>query len=177
MISQPLILEYFVTKKFSTLPPYNVQNAFSKYSPSHRLWSCGSLVRSVTSYGLDNPGIQILVGTKDFSFLCNIQTGCAVRTNHLPIQWVLEVNHGRCEADHSPPYGGDIKNERSCTSAPPICLKSCVQKTFTFYCTNCELPLRPYTSSCVVYFTKVPLRMSVFSDIFCFIECCQKKGT
>jgi hypothetical protein len=36
------------------------------------------------------------------------------------------------EADHSPPSNADVKNERSCTSAPTPCL---------YVCTGAPLPL------------------------------------
>ena len=46
------------------------------------------------------------------------------------IQCVLGVRHSGHEADHLPPLSGEVKNERSYTSSPPICLHSMQRESF-----------------------------------------------
>ena len=35
------------------------------------------------------------------------------------------------DVDHSPPFSAKVKNQRSCTSAPPLCLHGVVKENVT----------------------------------------------
>ena len=67
------------------------------------------------------------VRARYFSFLQNSRP--AVRPTQPPIEWVKGT--GR-DINHSPPSSAEVKNERSYTCVPPICLRGVDKENFTF---------------------------------------------
>jgi hypothetical protein len=72
-----------------------------------------SSVSIALGYGLDDRGsrVRFPMGARNFSLHHRVQNG-----SQPPIQWVrgalsLGVKRSGREADHSPPYSADIKNE------------------------------------------------------------------
>lgn len=62
-------------------------------------------------------------------------SGPALGPTKLPIQWVVVdfsmwVKPLTCEADHLPSSSANINKERSCTSAPPVCLMGMSRDNF-----------------------------------------------
>ena len=53
----------------------------------------------------------------------------------------LEVKRSGREVNHSPPSSADVKNEWSCTSAPPVCLRGMDRSKFPRICAT-DLPYR-----------------------------------
>jgi len=68
-------------------------------------------------------GLQILIGTRDFSSLQNVQTGCVAHPSY-------SMGTGpRPEFGHTSASSAGVKNECSCTVTPPICFQG-VEKNF-----------------------------------------------
>ena len=79
----------------------------------HHIYHFGAGVAQSVLRGdceLDSPKFEILAAARDFSLVHNFQTGSVAH----PASWR--------DASHLPPSIADVKNEWSCTSAPPICL-------------------------------------------------------
>jgi hypothetical protein len=89
----------------------------------------------------------------------------ALGPTQLPIQWVtgdlpLGVKQPEREADHSPPYSAEVKNEWSYTSSPPIRLNGMmlnlkIIETTLLYFTLLYFILLYYTLLCFALLYRV----------------------
>jgi hypothetical protein len=80
----------------------------------------------ILSYGLNDLGFESRQAQKIYLFTKTLRL--VLGPTQPPIQWVPgtfppEVKRKMCEADHSPSFNADVKNEWSYTSTPP-CLHS-----------------------------------------------------
>jgi hypothetical protein len=89
-----------------------------------KIRSSGSIV---SDYGLDDQAIEVRSPTGAyFSSSPCIQTGSGAHPASYPVGTGAPFPGGKArpgrDADHLPPSSAEVKNERSYTSSPPMCL-------------------------------------------------------
>jgi hypothetical protein len=74
-----------------------------------QMWWLGSVVGTVTAYGLDGPGIESW-WRQDFPHLSRM----VLRSTQPPVQWVPGLSGGKVrpgrDTDPSPPSSAEVKN-------------------------------------------------------------------
>jgi hypothetical protein len=110
------------------------KGVISFYICHTKCWGSGSIVGTVTGYGLEGWDVESRQG-QEFSLLQIVQTdsGSHPGSYHMGPQWVKRQGH---EADHSPPTSAEVKKTWTYTSTPPCLQGMCLVKhsdNFTFY--------------------------------------------
>ena len=85
----------------------------------------------------ERPAVQSLTEVRDFPLLQCLQPGSEVQTAFYSVgigSSFSAVRRKRRVFDHWPTPEAEFQNERSCSSAPTLCLRDLEMKDFTFTC-------------------------------------------